>query len=154
MFFSLKPRVEPFLESYLRERETLVRWMGRYPDVRVVMTHGLEWRLFLEGDGLRIHEEVWKPFDNPNLHLQFLFPIALGAVWDYPMAQVRPTIEECVKRIGADRLMWGTDMPIVTRFWTYKQNIDFIQAYCGFLSEDEMKAIMGGTVASLLGVDE
>ena len=153
MFFSLKPRVEPFLESYLGELRTLVRWMERYPDVQVVMTHGLEWRLFIEGDGLRIHEDVWKPFDNPNLHLQFLFPIALGAVWDYPMPQVRPTIEECVKRIGAGRLMWGTDMPIVTRFWTYKQNIDFIQTYCGFLSEDEMKAIMGGTVAKLLGVD-
>ena len=44
-------------------------------------------------------------------------------------------------------------MPIVTRFWTYKQNIDFIRAYCDFLSEDEMNAIMGGTTARLLGVE-
>ena len=153
MFFSLKPRVEPFLESYLEGLRTLVRWMERYPNVQVVMTHGMEWRLFNEGEGLRIHEDLWKAFESPGLHLQFLFPIALGAIWDYPMPQVRPTIEECVKRIGADRLMWGTDMPIVTRFWTYRQNIDFIRTYCDFLSEDEMNAIMGGTVARLLGAD-
>ena len=153
MFFSLKSRVEPFLESYLEELRTLARWMERYPDAQVVMTHGLEWRLFTEDDGLRIHEDVWRPFDNPNLHLQLLFPIALGALWDYPMPQIRRTIEECVRRIGANRLMWGTDMPIVARFWTYRQNIDFIQTYCDFLSEEEMNSIMGGTVARLLGVD-
>ena len=152
MFFSLNPRKEPLLESYLEELGTLIRWMERYPNVQVVMTHGLSWRLFMDGDSLSINEDVWKPFDSPNLHLQFLFPIALGGVWDYPMPQVRRTIEQCVERIGAERLMWGTDMPIVTRFWTYKQNIDFIQDYCDFLSAEEMKAIMGGTMAKMLGV--
>ena len=54
--------------------------------------------------------------------------------------------------VGADRLMWGTDMPIVMRFWTYRQNIDFIRRYCSFLSTEEMDAILGGTSARLLGV--
>ena len=68
------------------------------------------------------------------------------------MAEVRPAIQECVQRIGADRLMWGTDMPIVMRFWTYRQNIDFIRRYCSFLSAEEMDAILGGTSARLMGV--
>lgn len=153
IFFSFKERVEPRRESYLNELKTLLRWMERYPDVQVVLTHGIQWRLFVDGDRLTFPEDVWKPFDNPNVHLQFLFPIALGAVWDYPMPQAHSAIEECVKRIGADRLMWGTDMPIVMRFWTYQQNIDFITKYCDFLSETEKNLIMGGTVAKLLGVD-
>ena len=104
-------------------------------------------------EGINFAPEAWEPFENPNLHLQFLFPIALGAIWDYPMPEVRPAIEECVRRIGADRIMWGTDMPIVMRFWTYRQNIDFIREYCDFLSKDELNAILGGTTARLLGVD-
>ena len=68
------------------------------------------------------------------------------------MEEVRPTSQECVQRIGADRLMWGTDMPIVMRFWTYRQNIDFIRRYCSFLSAEEMDAILGGTSARLMGV--
>ena len=152
IFFSLKERRDPVLESYLEELKTLIRWMDRYPNVPVVMTHGQSWRLFIDGDGIRLPEEVWRPFDNPNLSLQLLFPIALGGLWDYPMPQVRPTIEECVSRIGVDRLMWGTDMPIVMRFWTYRQNIDFIRSYCDFLDADEASAILGGTTARLLGV--
>ena len=152
VFFSIKERVDPRRESYLDEVKTLVRWMERYPDVTVVVTHGLNWRMFVEGDKINLPDEVWLPFENPNAHLQFLFPIGLGPVWDFPMPQVRPTIEECVKRIGADRLMWGTDMPIVMRFWTHTQNIDFIRKYCTFLGSQEMDAIMGGTTARLLGV--
>ena len=154
VFITLNVRRDPGMESYLNELNTLMRWMERYPDVTVVMTHGFPWRLAIEGNGIKLPDEVWTPFFNrPNLYLQLLFPIALGNVWDYPMPQVRPTIQECVKRIGADRLMWGTDIPMVMRFWSYRQNADFIRQYCDFLNEEEMDAIMGGTCARLLGVE-
>ena len=149
VYLTLMPREDPLWESYHEELKTLQRWMERYPDVTVVHTHGFPWRQFIDGDGLKFPEEVWEPFDNPNLYMQLLFPITLGNVWDYPMPQVRPTIEECVKRIGADRLMWGTDLPMVLRFWTYQQNIDFIRVYCDFLSQQEKDAILGGTAARL-----
>ncbi len=152
VFLSLRERQEPRLDSYLTELETLMRWMDRYPEVNVVHTHGFPWRLFIDGDTLQLPEPVWVPFENPNLHLQLLFPITLGNVWDYPMPQVRSTIDECVRRIGADRLMWGTDMPIVTRFWTYQQNIDFIRLYCDFLAPNDLDLIFGGTVARLIGL--
>ena len=45
-------------------------------------------------DGIDLPEDVWLPFESPNSHLQLMFPIALGGVWEYPMAEVRPTIEE------------------------------------------------------------
>ena len=151
VFFSAKDREDPPVPSYLEELRTLARWMERYPDVPVVMTHGFRWRLFMEGEGITLPDEVWAPFDNPNLYLQLLFPIALGDVWDYPMAQVRSTIEECVGRIGAGRVMWGTDVPMVLRHWTYRQNIDFIRRYCDFLGPEDRDAILGGTTARLLG---
>ena len=152
VFLSLRDRREPSLDSYLAELKTLMRWMERYPDVNVVHTHGFPWRLFIDGDRLKLPESVWEPFENSNLYLQLLFPITLGNVWDYPMVEVRPTIEECARRIGPDRLMWGTDMPIVTRFWTYQQNIDFIRLYCDFLSSNDLDLIFGGTVARLMGL--
>ncbi len=154
VFFSLKPRRDPAVESYAAELATLTRWLNRYPDVQVVMTHGLEWRAFMSEDSLDLPDEVFEPFDHPNLHLQFLFPIALGAVWDYPMLQVMDAIKKCVTRIGADRIMWGTDMPIVMRFWTYRQILDHIRTYCDFLTQDELDLILGGTVARLLGVPD
>ena len=111
------------------------------------MTHGLNWRLFMTDDGIDLPEDVWLPFESPNSHLQLMFPIALGGVWEYPMAEVPPTIEECVRRIGADHLIWGSAMPIVLRYWTYKQCIEFISRYRDDLGQNEIDMIMGGTCA-------
>ena len=58
-----------------------------------------------------------------------------------------------MERLGAERLMWGTDIPMVMRYWTYRQNITFIRDYCDFLTSEEMDAILGGTTKRLLGLD-
>jgi predicted TIM-barrel fold metal-dependent hydrolase len=96
---------------------------------------------------------VWESFKDSKSYLQLLFPIALGAVWDYPMAPAQPTVAEIVDRLGAGRVMWGTDMPKVARSWTYQQNLDFIRMHCDGLSESDRAAVLGGTAAGLLGVD-
>ena len=153
VFFSLKERSSQVVESYLQEVRTLTRWMENYPDVDVVMTHGMGWRLFVEGDRLNISEEVWSAFDNPRLYLQWLFPIALGNIWDYPMPQVRSTIEEGIARIGPERIMWGTDMPIVMRSWTYRQNLDFMKMHTESLPNDSQNNILGNTLYRLLNLD-
>ena len=101
-------------------------WMKKYPSIKVVWTHGLAWRLFIDEDGLSIPDSVYRatPLNNPNFYLQLLFPIFLGGVWDYPMRPVLPTLKELNDRVGADRLIWGTDMPMVMRYYTYKQCLD------------------------------
>ena len=139
-----------FAEDLLNEYPRLLRWMERYPQATVVITHGFPWRRLMDDEKVDLTEEVWAPFENRNAYLQLLFPIALGNVWDYPLSQVQPALEQCVRRIGAGRLMWGTDMPIVLRFWTYRQNIDFIRNYCDFLSAEERDLILGGTAERLL----
>lgn len=156
VFFSLninEPATRPRRDNYLRRLARLGKWAEQFPDTSAVLTHGFPWSLFMDGERFDPPEELWEPFENPNLALELLFPIALGGTWDYPMPQVRPMFEECVRRLGADRLIWGTDMPMVMRYWTYQQNVDFIVDYCDFLSGTELDLIMGGTVARLLGVD-
>ena len=144
--------LDPDPEDFRDELRTLRRWMDRYPDVTVVVTHGLNWRFFIEGDRIVLPEWVWEPFKDSKSYLQLLFPIALGAVWDYPMPQAQPTVAEIVDRLGGDRVIWGTDMPIVARSWTYRQNLDFIREHCEGLSDADRAAVLGGTVARLLGV--
>ena len=68
------------------------------------------------------------------------------------MPQVRPTLEKLVGRIGAHRLLWGTDMPMVMRFYTYRQSLDYLRLYCDFLSSPEMDLIVGGNMMRLMGI--
>ncbi len=145
--------LDPDPEDFHDELRTLRRWIDRYPDVTLVVTHGLNWRFFMDGDSIVLPEWIWEPFRDSKSYLQLLFPIALGAVWDYPLAQAQPTVAEIVDRLGAERVIWGTDMPIVARSWTYKQNLDFIRIHCDGLSAGDRDAVLGGSIAGLLGVE-
>jgi predicted TIM-barrel fold metal-dependent hydrolase len=73
-------------------------------------------------------------------------------MWEYPWREAVPTIKECVQRVGADRLIWGTDLPMVARFCTYRQTLDQYRAHCDFLSESELQDIIGGTAARVMGL--
>ncbi len=143
------------LEAYLEELRNLRRWMERYPEVRVVHTHGFPWRLFSDEEKLEVPEAVYEtaPLDHPNFHIQILFAVFLQSRWDYPMPQIRPTLETMVERIGAERIMWGTDIPIVLLHWTYRQSLDYIRNYCDFIGDADMDLILGGNMARFMGLE-
>ncbi len=131
------------------------RWMNRYPGVPVILTHGLSWRLFVEDNRLNIPDAVYDAIpDNPSFHLQLLFAIFLGGIWSYPMTEIRPTMETLAERVGPERLIWGTDIPMVMRFYTYKQNLAHIQTCANFLPPDQAALITGNNMARIMGLPQ
>jgi predicted TIM-barrel fold metal-dependent hydrolase len=143
------------LENYVEDMNTLRRWMERYPDVKVVVTHGLPFREFMEEDRVEMPQAVMDaiPADNPNYNVQILFVNALGGDYDYPAPQTRPVLEQMARQIGADRLMWGTDIPQNLRHYTYRQSHEAISRYCeDILSKTEIDQILGGNMARLMGL--
>ena len=148
----LRPSITEQRAGYLGELRILMRWMERYPDNVCSLTHGFPWRTFLEGDHIELPDEIWEPFQNPNCNLEVCFPVRLGDLFDFPYREVWPTLEAMVDHIGADHLLWGTDMPFQNRFCTYRQSREWIEKYCTFLSKDDLGLIMGGTAARILGL--
>ena len=55
-------------------------------------------------------------------------------------------------QLGAERLMWGSDMPNVERFCTYRQSIDYVRKYCSFLTARAKDLILGDNCAALSGI--
>ena len=67
------------------------------------------------------------------------------------MSPVLSSLKELNERFGADRLIWGTDMPMVMRYYTYKQCLDQIKEYGKeVLSEQEISMICGGTMYEIM----
>ena len=141
-----------WMDSYLAEQKVLLGWLNRYPGLNVVVTHGLPWTGYLENGQINFPEEIWDIFKSPNCHLQILIPIQMGARWEYPWKESEPIIKKAIERIGANRIIWGTDMPMVARFCTYKQALDQFRVHCDFLSDAERKDIIGGTAARVMGI--
>ena len=141
-------------EDYIEEQRILTRWMERYSGTTVVITHGLPWVAFLEENEIKLPEDIWEVFEAPQCRLQLLIPIQMGGRWEYPWTEAEPTVRECVERVGADRLMWGTGMPMVARYCTYRQALDQFRVHCEFLSDDQRRDILGGTAARVMEIVE
>ena len=58
-----------------------------------------------------------------------------------------------IERIGADRIIWGTDVPIVMLHWTYRQSLDQIRKCRDFISDPDMALILGGNMGRLMGLE-
>jgi predicted TIM-barrel fold metal-dependent hydrolase len=157
IFFSFggTPGITAQPAAFINELATLKRLSARYPDAKVSVTHGFPWRAFLNADrtGFDLKPEMWEPFKDSAIHMEVSLPIRIGDIFDYPYRACWPVLEAMVEHIGADRLMWGTDMPFQNRFCTYRQSHEYITKYApAFLSADQITAIMSGTAARFLNL--
>jgi predicted TIM-barrel fold metal-dependent hydrolase len=140
--------------EFAQEVARLRTWMERYPDVSVVLTHGFNADLFRDGEEFVVPDHVLDaaPVDNPGFHAQVTFAVFVAERWDYPLPQVRPALAKLVERMGPDRLLWGSDIPVVLLYLTYRQTLDYIRLYCDFLSPADIDKLMGGNMARLMGI--
>ncbi|HTU00758.1 MAG TPA: amidohydrolase family protein, partial [Candidatus Sulfotelmatobacter sp.] len=91
-------------------------------------------------------------YGRENLQIELMFPITWGGVWDYPYPEAQALIRDLRDRYGASKLVWGSDMPNVERFCTYRQCLDYVRKHCTFLSATELDRILGGNIAELFSI--
>ena len=59
-------------------------------------------------------------------------------------AEAQPLIRELYQKLGASKLLWGSDMPNVERSCTYRQTLTYLTHHCDFISEADLDQIVGG----------
>jgi predicted TIM-barrel fold metal-dependent hydrolase len=151
-------KASPF-ERYLAQMSRFERWLERHPDVPCILVHGVPLGHMRQEDRLRpIPEELWRIWERPNVHLELLFPmqvshpVAGGTVWRYPYRELLPLIVELYERLGAAKLIWGSDLPNLQRNCTYRQGRDYLECHELPVPEHEQDLLFGGNVARLLHV--
>ena len=88
---------------------------------------------------------------HPHVFAELLFPAKEP---DYPYPTGQRQLRHLRDRVGAEKLLWGSDSPFGTATWcTYRQSLDFIRLHCDFLSADEKDLILGGNAARLFGIE-
>lgn len=144
--------------GFLDEMATLARFLDRYPTMTVSITHGFPWRTFLGDSGKGIEslpDGLFKPFASGRCNLEVSFPVRVGDLFEYPYAEVMPTLRTLVERCGADHLLWGTDMPFQNRFCTYRQSRTYVENHCRqFVDDAQLALLMGGTAQRVLNIPD
>jgi predicted TIM-barrel fold metal-dependent hydrolase len=138
--------------SYIANLVALDRVMERYRTLRFVLVMGPPVAHFASSGRWGFPPEVLAAYRRENLMIEIMFPITWGGVWDYPYPQAQELIRHMRDLFGAAKLVWGSDMPNVERFCTYRQSLDYVRRHCEFLAASEKDAVLGGNVAELLGL--
>lgn len=138
--------------SYLANLAALDRLLQRHSTHRFLLVMGPPVAHFASIGRWEFPAEVLATYRRENLAIEVMFPISWGAVWDYPYPEAQQLIRGMRDLFGAGRLMWGSDMPNVERFCTYRQCVDYVRNYCTFLTPAEKDGILGSNAAEFMGI--
>jgi predicted TIM-barrel fold metal-dependent hydrolase len=60
----------------------------------------------------------------------------------YPCPRANTLLREAVELLGADKLLWGSDLPVTLGLHTYRQLVDTVRCEASFLSEVDKEKIL------------
>jgi predicted TIM-barrel fold metal-dependent hydrolase len=138
--------------AYMRNLSALDALLTRYPAHRFLLVMGPPAAYFAASGKWQLPDEAATVYKRDNLLLEVMFPISWGGVWDYPYPEAQELIRGMRDLFGASKLVWGSDMPNVERFCTYRQCVDYVRRYCPFLSSTEKERVLGLNAADLIGL--
>ena len=139
--------------GYIANIERLDGLLARFPDIRWLIVMGPPVAFFAKKGKWTFPDTVDRVYRQDNVQLEIMFPISWGWKWDYPYPEARALIRDLRDRYGAGKLVWGSDMPNVERFCTYRQCLDYVRRYCDFFTEKEMDMVLAENVMELCRIN-
>ena len=128
----------------------LLHMLDRHPDLAVVIDHGAK---------PDIANGMWEPWagsmraaaDNPRVRCK-ISGLVTEAGTNWTIETLRPYFDHLRDCFGAQRLMWGSDWPVVNLAGSYQRWYATTKALIAGLPPQERAAIMGGTARKFYGL--
>ncbi|MEI9988744.1 MAG: amidohydrolase family protein [Rhizomicrobium sp.] len=131
-----------------RHLPALAELIDRYPDLAVVIDHGAR------PDIAKGELEVWKPYirhiaAETNAYCK-LSGLASEAGPGWTAETLKPYVDVLLDSFGPERLMWGSDWPMLNETGDYAS---WLGACIALTAAPDREAIFGGTAAKFYGVE-
>jgi predicted TIM-barrel fold metal-dependent hydrolase len=137
--------------TYQDEMRRLRRIMDRHPTIRHVLVHGVPTGLYADqSDRIAWPEEVAEVLDRYPVWTEVLYPIAWGGRMPYPYRRAQQHFRQLFDRFGPGKLCWGSDMPNVGRYCTYRQALTYLWDDAEFLTAEDRRLIFRENTLTLV----
>jgi predicted TIM-barrel fold metal-dependent hydrolase len=137
--------------DYREEMRRLGRIAERHPAIRHVLVHGVPTGLYADAaDRIVWPDEVAALLDHLPVWTEVLYPIAWGGRMPYPYLRAQQHFRQTYDRFGARKLLWGSDMPNVGRYCTYRQALAYLWDHGEFLTAEDRRRIFRDNTLGLL----
>ncbi|MCD7737411.1 MAG: amidohydrolase [Lachnospiraceae bacterium] len=117
--------------------EELGELADQFPNVIFVIEHGG----YLTPEGSL---EKWEAMtDNAKKENVYLGICAVPSLMEseYPCTAGNAVLKKLYDKVGAEKLIWGTDGPCTFKAYTYRQLIDSVARYADFLDREDLERI-------------
>jgi predicted TIM-barrel fold metal-dependent hydrolase len=141
--------------DYRDEMGRLRRIVDRHPGIRHVLVHGVPTGLYAgAADRVAWPAEVVDVLDGGPVWTEVLYPIAWGGRMAYPYARAQDHFRQTYDRFGPQKLVWGSDMPNVGRYCTYRQALGYVWDFADFLTSEDRRRIFRENTLGLLAPEQ
>lgn len=145
----LAPGIEALVEHELRfdalvhtrHIDSLLTMMARHPDLPVVIDHGAKPPL-ASGDISAWREKIALVAEATNAYCK-VSGLVTEADVGVNIDDIRPVFDHLYEHFGADRLMWGSDWPVVKLRMEYADWMAMTRTLLSELPADEQRDIAG-----------
>ena len=125
--------------------------LNDHPDLKIIICHLAQPPCNEENDKNKIN--LWREqmhlAKNSNVYLDLAVLPSCISFEDYPYPKTRNFIYEVLENVGAEKIIFGSDMPGLLNYVTYPKFINFFKKYCDFLTKNDLDKIMGKTAFEL-----
>ncbi len=150
---SALPRLGLRFDALVRPPQlpALLRMIERHPELPLVIDHGAKPPIAAGG---------WQPWGDlmralgrhPHVHCK-LSGLVTEARKEWSVATLRPYVEHLLKCFGPERLLWGSDWPVVDLGGGYSRWVAATDALLCGLGDADRTAIRGGNAVRFYGLD-
>ena len=123
----------------------LARLTARTPDLVIVIDHAAK----PEGGqkGIADWQTAIAPLARqPNVHVKLS-----GLLTELPREAIAPAVQTLLDLFGAERLLWGSDWPVLTAVDVYRAWLDFASS---LIPKDDHTVVFGGNAARVYRIAE
>ena len=118
----------------------------RYPELQFVIAH-LAQPPLRQPDNAELNEEWEEQIllgRKPNIAFDLSALPAYSRAYDeYPYRAALDYIQRALRLIGAEKIMWGSDVPGLLTSGSYRQLLNYVRRHCEFSCAGDLAAVLG-----------
>ena len=146
-------------KDYLESVRRIENVLKKFPDINGIILHiGNNVRPRGDPEYTDTPKEFFNLLRLPNAYFEVGYVLRFENydVWkensEYPYPLHTRIMKQVYDEVGAEKLLWGSDMPFTYRTCTYRQCLDIVRLHFDFLSEEEKALVVGGNATRLFGI--
>ena len=139
-------------DALVRESQlpAIVQLAERFPALSIVLDHA--GKPIVDGPPSMIWRDAMGVLaDHPNTSVKLSGLLTEAPVGSGPEI-LRPYIDRLLEAFGPDRILWGSDWPVLNLAGSYQAWTAMTEALIGGLSTPARQAVWGGTAARIYGI--